>query len=168
MTKTAQTSLRRGRDTAVTTCRTIASVHCPASQGHCLLGSEKAVFISAHPFHYLRTLSYSFSIPRRNSDTGSLCRLFFPLPTTVRAFMLSRNDSGYFFHRRLAPICRPAHAARRSLRCQFLVLSLFLQTYWKKVRPTWDSNPRINSAINSINSINSNSRHSRVTPIHYW
>ena len=41
-----------------------------------------------HPIYYLCIFSFSFSLPRRNSDPGSLSRLFSPLPTMLRAFIL--------------------------------------------------------------------------------
>ena len=44
-------------------------------------------FIFAHAFCHLRSFISSLSLPRPNSDPGSLGRLFFPLPTTVRAFI---------------------------------------------------------------------------------
>ena len=34
----------------------------------------------AHSSYYLRTFSFSFSLPRLDSDAGSLSRLFFPPP----------------------------------------------------------------------------------------
>ena len=44
------------------------------------------VFFFAHLLFYLRTFPFSFSLPSRSSDPGSLSRLFSPLPTTVHAF----------------------------------------------------------------------------------
>ena len=42
----------------------------------------------AHPIYCLRTFFlFFFSLPRHNSDPGSVSRLFPPLPTTVRAFV---------------------------------------------------------------------------------
>ena len=44
------------------------------------------LIVFAHPFYNFRTFPFSF-VPRRNSDLGSLSRLFSPLPTTVRAYI---------------------------------------------------------------------------------
>ena len=52
-------------------------------------------------FPYLRLSSHissisSFSLPRCNSDSGSLRRLFSPLPTTVRAFIFIARRVQHF------------------------------------------------------------------------
>ena len=47
---------------------------------------------------YVRTFSFSFSLPRRNSYPGSLRRLSSPLPTKVRAFILVARRLQAFFH----------------------------------------------------------------------
>ena len=60
-------------------------------------------FVFVYLFRYIRAFLVSFSLRRRNSDQGSLSRLFSPLPTTVCMCLrfLSREDSRYFFPRRL-------------------------------------------------------------------
>ena len=50
----------------------------------------------AHPFCYLRTFSFSFSLTRRTSDPRSINRLFFPLPTTAHAFILIARKKLHF------------------------------------------------------------------------
>lgn len=44
------------------------------------------LFFFAHPIYCRRTFYLSFFVLSRNSDPGSLSRLFTPLPTTVRDF----------------------------------------------------------------------------------
>ena len=58
----------------------------------------------AQPIYYFRAFSFSFSLPRRNSDPGSLLsRLVPPLPTAVHAFnFLSRQYFSTSFSRLLA------------------------------------------------------------------
>ena len=45
------------------------------------------LFLKLIPSYDIRIFPSSFSLPRRNSDPRSLSRLFYPLPTTVRAFI---------------------------------------------------------------------------------
>ena len=46
-----------------------------------------SLFFFTRLFYYLRSFPFSFSLPRRSSDPGSLNRLFSPLPTTEHAFL---------------------------------------------------------------------------------
>ena len=63
---------------------------------------QVSIFSFGHPF-YLRTFPLSFSLPRRNSDPGSLSWLF-PPPLRYTPSVFSREDSNYF-PRRLASNC---------------------------------------------------------------
>ena len=45
------------------------------------------MYFFAHPMYYLRIFYLSFSLPRRNSDPGSLSKHFSPLPTMVHTFV---------------------------------------------------------------------------------
>ena len=80
------------------------------------LSSLLAVVFFAYPIYCLCKLSSYFSVSGRNSDSGSLGRLFSPLATTVCAFM--------FIARRLQPFL-PSSSTRSELRTLVLYLVLF-------------------------------------------
>ena len=54
-------------------------------------------FFFLHPIYYLRAFSFSFSLPRRNSDPGPLSRLSSPSPLRYMPLVLSREYFSLFF-----------------------------------------------------------------------
>ena len=105
------------------------------------------VLLLAHRLYCRPNLSFSISLPRRNSDPGSLRRLFSPLPTTVGDFVFTAKKSSYFFPRWLASSFAYLHSPALSAVDFFDLLFLWINS---KVRPTWDSYPRATSTSNSI------------------
>ena len=90
-------------------------------------------------------LPFSFSLPRCNSDPGSLIGFFFPhqnpLPTTIQAsIVIARRPPAISSLLDDSHRIAPTHAASRFQR---LLPSTFLLPN-RKIRPTWDSNPITN------------------------
>ena len=81
----------------------------------------------ANPIYYFRTFSFSFSLPRRNSDTGSLSRLFFP-------FLLVYGTCLHFYPEKTSPLSSrfdshqiaPTHADISQQFVDFFDLSKFI------------------------------------------
>ena len=54
------------------------------------------VFVFSHPIRFLRTFSFSFFLPRRNSDPGSLNRALLPLPHYGACLHFCREKTSAF------------------------------------------------------------------------
>ena len=69
-----------------------------------MLGVNIALFFCYYPICCLRMFSFSFSLPRRSSDSGSLSRFCSPVPTAEHAFI--------FIARRRQPFLPPCDSRR--------------------------------------------------------
>ena len=107
----------------------------------------------AHAIYYLRSFSFSFSLPRRNLDPGSLSRLFSPL----RAFVfIARRGQPFFPPSTRVELTLSINGSRISyipvnvglplffivvrcpVRClRFSTLSACVETHWFRFHRIW-------------------------------
>ena len=117
------------------------------------LSSERKLYstiifrvLFAHSFHYLRTFPFSFSLPRRNSDPGSLRRLFPPLPTTVRALLSIAGRFQLFLPSPTRVELCLRHAARHS---QCTVDSHYFFIIFSTIAPEFLVSPQLSDRFSS-------------------